>query len=135
MQLQIVSKTYNPAEDHSWLGSAHGTVECDSITLDAALLVAIFTDGFVPSGTVLGKVTATGRYARYDDAATNGLEVAAGHLFNSQDLTNGGQVAVASAANAAAALYWHGEVVESKLPTNHGLDAAAKADLKHIRYV
>ncbi len=34
-----------------------------------------------------------------------------------------------------AALFWSGEVVESFLPTAHGIDAAAKAALSHISFV
>jgi len=35
-----------------------------------------------------------------------------------------------------AALYWHGEVVESFLPTGHGLTTAGKTDLApHFRFV
>lgn len=49
-------------DDQSWLGSAHGTNECDTITLDGPACLDAFPDGVIPSGTVLGKITATGKY-------------------------------------------------------------------------
>lgn len=49
-------------DDQSWLGSAHGTNECDTITLDGPACLDAFPDGVIPSGVVLGKITATGKY-------------------------------------------------------------------------
>ena len=114
-------------DSKTWLGSEHGTNRCDSITLDPTLTLAVFTDGDVPSGVVLGKVTATGRYGPYDNAAVDGRETARGHLFDAVHVTAGN--------NAGGALFWHGQVIEANLPTNHGLNAAAKAELTHINYV
>lgn len=128
LNLQIVRQTFTAPENHSWLGSAHGTSEGDPITLAAAPLKAIFTDGIVPSGVVLAKYTSGGNaglYGPYSDAGATGLDTAAYHLLTTTDV-NGG--------NTAAAGYWHGEVVEAKLPSNHGLTAAAKADLTQIKY-
>ena len=53
MSLSIKKTTYGAAENQEWLGSAHGTQEMDSITLDAALCVAKFATGLMPSGTSL----------------------------------------------------------------------------------
>lgn len=132
MRLGIRRETFGAPEDHSWLGSQHGTDNCDPITLDGDAFLATFTDGIVPSGVVLGRVTATGLYAPYDGAAADGSEVAKGHLFTTKEL---GGTTAATVGNVSAALYWHGEVVEANLPVGHGLDAAAKADLPQIRYV
>ncbi|MGI8425445.1 MAG: head decoration protein [Actinomycetota bacterium] len=121
-------------ENQSWLGKAHGTEECDSITLDADKFLAAFPTGIVPSGVLLGKITASGLYAPYTDAETHGAGtgVARGHLFTTVDLKG---TTAAAARDTVAALFWHGQVIEAKLPTGHGLDAAAKADLTQIRYV
>lgn len=119
-------------EDQSWLGKSHGTSDADPITLDGDAFLTTFTDGIVPSGVVVGRVTASGLYVPYADGATNGSEVARGHLLTTVDL---GGTAAADVGNTGAALFWHGEVIEAKLPTNHGLNAAAKADLTQIRYV
>ncbi len=128
MDLGIRKETFHPAEDHTWLGSAHATDTADPITLDAALFTATFTQGFVPSGVVVGRVTATGKYGRYDNAALDGREVARGHLLTTVALKEG-------ATNVSAALLRHGQVVEANLPANHGLEAAAKADLAGFLYV
>lgn len=233
--LPLVTETFSPGEDHSWLGKAIGTTECDTVTLDADSFLTTFPTGIVPSGVVLGKVTATGLYRQYaanvaevqtitrtatggnvditfdgetaagvavvaattaaqiqaaletlsninpgdvavtgadggpfvvtfggqylgedvpaiviDDtnatggtvvvaqttaggaAVDDGTEVAAGHLFTTTDL---GGTTAGAVDKVVVPLYWMGEVVESKLPVGHGLDAAAKAQLTHIRYV
>lgn len=235
MRLDIRTETFASPEDQSWLGSAHGTNEADSITLDGDMFLAAFPTGVVPSGVVLGRVTSNGLYGPYGaspsevqtinlgaasagtvtitfdgqttgaiafnaSAATvqtaleamsninpgdvvvtggplpgtitltfggqylgvnvpqvtvtptgltggtvtvatttegggvvnDGREVARGHLFTTIDL---GGTTAAGVGNTPAALYWHGQVVESKLPAGHGLDAAAKGDLRQIRYV
>jgi hypothetical protein len=117
-------------ENRSWLQSAHGTDPNANpgITLDVSKFTEAthYPDGFVASGTVLGKVTATGLYGPYDNAATDGRETAAGHLFGSLVLK--GETRVGGA------LVVHGFVDAAKLPTNHGLDANARTDLKHIIY-
>lgn len=131
-KLSIATATFKPGENQSWLGSAHGTMSGDSITLDGDSFLATFTDGVVPSGVVVAKVTATGKYRQYNDANSDGTQVAAGHLLTTVDL-HGTTSAVVE--DVTAALYWHGEVISANLPTNHGLDAAAKVDLPQVRYV
>jgi hypothetical protein len=140
MSLGIKSMTYSPSEDQSWLASAHGTQEMDSITMDGVLTAAVFPSGLVPSGIPVGRVTATGRYAPSQSAATDGSQVVAGHLFTTLDLTAGlaatgwGQPATS---NMPASLYWHGEVILAKLPAQTGrVDLTVLANQpKSIRYV
>ena len=133
MDLTLREETY-VEEKHDWLGSGHGTDSTDPLTLDGALLGAIFADGIVRSGVVLGKITATGRYTRYADAGADGEETAEYLLFTTQRLRQY-QDAAGSFKNVPAAGLWHGQVVEAKLPAGHGLTAAAKVDLKHVRFV
>lgn len=136
LNLPIVTQTFGASEDLSWLGSEHGTSTADSITLRAADFVASFPTGIVPSGVVLGRVTASGLVVPYLAANSDGSQVAIGHLFTTVDLTNGNLIPIAANwANVSAALLWHGEVIVSKLPANHGLDNAAKAALAQIHYV
>lgn len=132
MRLAQVSESWTPNEDQSWLGSSHGTETMDTITLDGSAFLTAFPDGIVPSGVVLGKITATGLYAPYSNAASDGTEVAAGLLFQTMRLygTTGG-----TAVDTPASLFWHGEVVVAKLPTGNGLDTAGRADLPQIRFV
>jgi hypothetical protein len=46
------------------------------------------------SGSVLGKITATGKYAMYDNTAVDGREVAAGLLVDATDATGGDALGV-----------------------------------------
>ncbi len=128
-------------EDQRWIGPGGISALRDNrtITLGRATfsgttaLTTAFPNGFIPSGVCLARVTATGLYVRYDptydvDAATAGVQsdgrnVALGFLAVTVELDPN------STSNIAAALYWHGEVVESFLPTGHGLTAAGRTDL------
>lgn len=125
-----VTKTAHQAENRSWLASTHGTEPGANpgVTLDISKFTAgtHYPDGYLKAGTVLGKVTATGLYGPYDNAASDGREVARGHLIASLN--------VGTLTKIGGALLVHGFVTESKLPTNHGLDAAGKADLPGIYY-
>lgn len=123
-----VTRTEHQVENRSWLASQHGTDHKPSITLDVSTFTESthFPKGFIASGVVVGKVTATGLYGPYDPAATDGREVAAGHLFNS--------VTVTGLAKVGNALLVHGFVSESRLPSDHGLDNTAKGHLRLIGY-
>jgi hypothetical protein len=52
-------------------------------------------EGELLPGTVLGKVTASGEYRKYESANADGSEVAAGILFDGVDATSVAQDAVA----------------------------------------
>jgi hypothetical protein len=133
MNLAIRTSAFAAGEKQDWLGSQHGTQNADSITLKASAFAASFPTGTVPSGVVLGKITATGLYAPYLTGNVDGTQTPLGHLFTTVDLTAGGtQVA----SDTPGALLWHGEVVQANLPTSHGLDAGAITALKgSIKYV
>ncbi len=126
MDLTMKSTSYL-SDKKDWLGSEHAVNTAESVTLDAPLMLAVFADGSIPSGVVLGKVTATGRYGPYSNGAVDGRETARGHLLDT--------VKVSTGQNSQGAMIWHGQVVEAKLPTNHGLDAPAKVELPQIHYV
>lgn len=127
--IQVTKTTYQ-SENRSWLASPHGTEPGanPSVTLDVSKFTAgtHYPNGYIASGTVLGKVTATGLYGPYDNAATDGREVAAGHLLASLN--------VGTLTEIGGAILIHGFVTEAKLPANHGLDANAKTDLRGIYY-
>lgn len=118
--LTITSTDYG-SDDKSWLGSAHGFDAMPTITLDSDLFTATFTDGHVPSGVTLGRVTASGLYGPYDDGAVDGRETMVGHLGEARQIEAG--------KNIPAPLFRHGQVIEANLPDNHGLNAAGKADV------
>ena len=69
------------------------------------------------SGTVMGKITASGKYTAYDDGNSDGTEDAAGILLNRVDPTNGDELG---------SLMVMGVVRTGSL---YGLDAAAMTDL------
>lgn len=75
----------------------------------------------IPSGTVMGKITASGKYVPYSNAASNGSEVAAGILYQHIEAQTGDVKAVIFNADC--------EVNRKELT---GLDTAGEADLKAI---
>lgn len=123
MDLSIKTESFS-TDDKSWLGSQHGTDATRTITLDTSAFTAAthYPKGYVPSGMSVGKITATGLYGPYDDTASDGREVLAGHLYSGTAMTAG-------SSDVGAALLEHGFVIEAKLPTNHGLDADGKTDV------
>lgn len=77
-------------------------------------------------GLVMAKLTASEKYAEYDDAQTDGREVAVGILADTVDLTEGSADGATPIDQPKALLIVHGVVDESELI---GIDAAAKVDL------
>jgi hypothetical protein len=126
-----VNKTSYQVEKLSWLLDRGGW-EMDNVTLDVSAFTAgtHYLNGFIPSGTNLGKITATGLFGPYDNAATDGREVFRGHLGISTKVPNTAD----TTKDAGAPLLFAGVVKESKLPAT--VDAAGKADVAGwIRYL
>jgi len=73
-------------------------------------------------GLVMGKITASGKYAQYDDIAADGTEDAVGILKDQVKVVDSD----GNASDAAAVIVIHGRVDESALI---GVDAAAETDL------
>lgn len=130
-----VTTTQSHVEKRSWLLSSHGTEPgtTPSCTLDITAFTAAthYPNGYIPSGIVLGVITATGMLGPYDPAALDGTETAVGHLFGSLTVNTG-------STKVGGAYLVHGFVARGKLPiasgTAGGLDAAAEAELGHIIY-
>jgi len=78
-------------------------------------------------GLVLGKITASGKYAQYDDGAADGTETAVGILKEEVNLLD----ANAAAQDTPGLMVIHGYVDESQL---FGIDANGKSDLAHILF-
>jgi hypothetical protein len=86
----------------SW--AAEFPIDNESITLDADLCLAVYTDGVVPSGAVLAQVTATERYGPYAGTTDEVQTVTEGGSgLTSFTLTFSGQTTGAIAAGATAA--------------------------------
>lgn len=94
------------------ISESSGTRSRDEITIAAAA-------GKMVAGTVLGKITASGKYTAYSNAASDGTEVAAGILYSGVEDLAVDQKAVMFGRDC--------EVAEIRLT---GIDAAGKADLK-----
>jgi hypothetical protein len=130
MQLSITTTTVG-GEDRSWTKHKKGWDTCRSITLDLSqfVLATHYANGILPSGLVLGKVTATGRYGAYADAGAGGLDTAVGHLFTSL------YVGTATTGLVVGTLFWEGIVDTTRLPSNSGITTASRADVvNQIRY-
>lgn len=116
-------------DDPSWLGSAHGTDSTETVTLDVSKFTknTHYPNGFIPSGTKLGKVTTTGLYGPYDNAANDGRETLVGFLVAPREVVSDTQ-------KIAAGLLVHGKVVEANLPFT--VDANGKTDVAgRIRFI
>lgn len=96
------------------VSEASGTRSREEITIAAAA-------GAMVAGTVLGKITASGKYVAYSNAAADGSEVAAGVLYSAVPDLTADQKAVAHVRDC--------EVAKIRLT---GLDTPGEADLKAL---
>jgi len=81
--------------------------------------------GDLETGTVLGKVTASGKYAPYDPAASDGREAVAGIIYDGVDATAEDQDAVLVAGQAVIVpiyLRWH-TTVDDQAKIDTGISA------------
>jgi hypothetical protein len=144
MAFDIAVRTheFSGNEDRTWLKTRKGFDTCRSITLDVSTFLAahVSAKGAIPSGTVLGKITASGKYGPYDNSATDGRQTAVGFLFNTTIVgKNGSDTDLSTAADVGAPLLWEGVVAEASLPAFTGtvlgeVDANGKTDLTFVRF-
>lgn len=122
MDLTLRTESF-AVDDQSWLGSRHGVGECRSVTLDTSAFTAgtHYPNGIFKSGLPLGRITATGLYGPYDNAAADGRETLAGFLFSAVDAPSVNTVDVVGA------MLDHGKVVAAKLPV--AVDTAGQTDV------
>jgi hypothetical protein len=111
-----VAVTSYQSEKRSWLIGSHGADPgaTPTITLDVSAFTAAthYPNGYIMSGIVLGKITATGLYAPYLSTNSDGTQTAAGILFSSVKVPNLSDLTK----DVGAALFVHGFVAQSKLP-------------------
>lgn len=110
--MPILTQGYNTGE---FLLSEEAMRSRDAETVTVAGSVAL------PSGTVLGKITATGKWIKYVSTASDGSQVAAGILYNPLDGVNGDYKATVIRREA--------EVINAALNGGAGVDATGKAGL------
>ena len=97
------------------LSEANGSISREEVTIAAAA-------GALAAGTVLGKITASGKYVAYVNGALDGTGAAAGVVYFPIPDSAADQKAVIIAR--------HAEVIESKLT---GIDADGKTDLAALQ--
>ena len=88
----------------------------ETLSLDKGVLIS---GQNLNVGTVLGKITASGKYTLHNNAASDGSEVAAAILYNTTDASVGD--------TACTVLTRLAEVAEAKLIFKSGISAANKA--------
>lgn len=96
------------------ISEAEGSLSREEVTVTLA-------GAGMASGTLLGKITASGKYVAYNNGAANGTEVCAGILYNTLPSATGDVKAVIIARQA--------EVMAAALT---GSDAPGVVDLKAI---
>lgn len=111
-----IETTSSGGSDLRWLASSHGTDTAQPGTLDLDLVYAApNVYGIIPSGIAVGKVTATGRYGLFDEAATDGREVLAGFVLADVNTFTSLKQTFPSK-KAAFALLQHGLINTARLP-------------------
>ena len=128
------------AENLAWdLTPPHGGFDAQGV-IDVTSLTAAqhYPNGFLPSGTVLGIITASGMLGPYLDAAADGRQTAVGILKASVQILKPDFTAKAKVG---CAYRVHGIVSSGKLPLTVGtaanggyIDANGKTDLKLIYF-
>ena len=90
--------------------------ECGITRYSRENIVVVAGSGQLPTGTVLGKITASGKYGVYDNAGTGGVETAAAILAEPVDATDGdakGAAVVRLAKIAPGGLTWKSSLIEA----------------------
>ncbi|MEU0656111.1 head decoration protein [Streptomyces albogriseolus] len=125
MDIQPTTTEVTTTASRPWLLSTYGTETNKTVTLDLAQFgegtyteAANGVPNVIPSGTPLGKVTASGLYGPYDSAASDGTQTFAG-LLETDTAFNTGSTKVG------AAMRIVGDVNVAKLPVEFTVPAAA----------
>lgn len=90
--------------------------ECGITRYSRENIVVVAGSGPLPTGTVLGKITASGKYGVYDTAGFGGVETATAILAEPVDATSGdvnGSAVVRLAKIAPGGLTWKSSLIEA----------------------
>jgi hypothetical protein len=112
-----------------------GSSPASAVTTATGGVVAHYPNGFIPSGTVIGKVTATSLYGPYDDSASDGRQTAYGLTYG--DVRAIRQNGTTASKVGTGAVVYDAAIASSKLPFQAGpgsIDANGKADLAQLRF-
>lgn len=123
--IQVRKTSEYQAENRTWIYSDPGQWTRASGTLDVTTFTKTthYPDGYIPSGTVLGVITASHKLGPYDSTATDGRETPVGFLYDSDTVHDGVDSSVVPV------MFQGGGINEHKLPVNSGLDEDAKSAL------
>lgn len=136
MSLDIgLQSTSYQVGDRRWL-LAEPDVKLN-VTLDPSKFTANthYPNGYLPSGTVVGKVTASGLCGPYDNDATDGRQTAYGVTYGDARFVR--QNGTTAAKVGISVVVYDTIVSAGKLPFQSGagsIDANGKADLAQIRW-
>lgn len=113
----------------AWIAHQMGFDSGRSITLDLSTFTAgtHYPDGWLRSGIVIARRSTDGLYVPYVNAGANETGIPRGHLFEDVKVR-----ATNTTGKAGGTLFWHGIVIVSRLPANHGLHATDRPTT--IRY-
>lgn len=129
--ISVSAATVRRAPGRPWLAGPHGTDLPVHVVLDFATFThANFTaKGEIPNGTILGKITASGKFGPYEPGATDGRQAAAAVAFNDNTIPANTATVVTDAALV------HCGVRVASLPIKTGpgsLDANARTALRSV---
>lgn len=103
MQFKARSESWG-SENQTWLGSAHATDNCQTVTLDGSKFKSAAKNGVIPSGTPLKASEDGSKF----EPLTSAEEPLAGFLFTTQSFDGEGDVI--------APMLDHGRVIAAKIP-------------------
>jgi hypothetical protein len=115
--------------------SLTGGTPTAAVTTATGGVTAHYPNGYIPSGTVIGQVTATKLFGPYDDAASDGRQTAYGLTYG--DVRAIRQNGTTATKVGTSAVVYDTAVSVAKLPFQSGpgsIDANGKADLNQIRW-
>lgn len=133
--LSITTKVASPNSDYRWLRSRHGRDNAVTATIDVSKLVSgtdYDSNGVVPSGLALGKVTGADSYGPYDPAATDGRQYLAGFLLEPQQLQ--ASFTTLTTTNLIAPMLVHGIIDPAFVPNTPTLDTSIPTTGQFVFY-
>ena len=114
---QLRSESLGVSPGFHFLAFEHGMVVRGGVTvLESTVGVDADGEKLLLAGTVMAEITASGKFAAYDDALSDGREDAVGFLVEEINVKDGDVIT---------SILLHGSVIEAR---TSGADAAAKTD-------
>lgn len=130
-----LAHTNVPAMTASGASLTGGTSPAAGIATGTAGVNAHYLNGYIPSGTAIGQVTATGLFGPYDDGASDGRQTAYGFTYG--DVRAIRQNGSTASKVGTGAVVYDSVISTGHLPFQSGtgsIDANGKADLPNIRF-